>query len=53
MLLKIEASNIPSGIQIRANKIDTPDNVNATGYPKRRAQQTKTSNSKGIISILF
>ena len=31
MLFKIDSSNIPSGIQTRANKIDTPDRVNATG----------------------
>jgi hypothetical protein len=31
MLLKIEISNIPNGMQIMANRIDTPDSVNATG----------------------
>ena len=31
MLFKIDSSNIPSGIQIRANKIETPERVNATG----------------------
>jgi hypothetical protein len=31
MLLKIEISNIPKGMQIIANRIDTPESVNATG----------------------
>jgi hypothetical protein len=31
ILFKIDSSNIPSGIQIRANKIETPERVNATG----------------------
>tara|TARA_B100000214_G_scaffold237494_1_gene173660 strand:- start:601 stop:762 length:162 start_codon:yes stop_codon:yes gene_type:complete len=31
MLLKIVGSNIPKGIHIKANNIDTPARVNATG----------------------
>jgi len=31
ILFKIDSSNIPSGIQTRANKIETPERVNATG----------------------
>ena len=31
ILFRIDSSNSPKGMHIRANKIDTPDNVNATG----------------------
>jgi hypothetical protein len=31
MLLNIEASKTPKGIQAKANSIETPDSVNATG----------------------
>tara|TARA_X000000950_G_scaffold187221_1_gene226550 strand:- start:145 stop:426 length:282 start_codon:yes stop_codon:yes gene_type:complete len=53
ILFKIDSSNIPNGIQIRANRIETPESVNATGYPNKRARQIKTKSNKGIISILF
>jgi hypothetical protein len=53
MLFKIDSSNIPNGIQIRANRIETPESVNATGYPNKRARHIKTKSNKGIISILF
>jgi hypothetical protein len=53
ILFKIDSSNIPNGIQIRANKIETPESVNATGYPNKRARHIKTKSNKGIISILF
>ena len=50
---KIDSSNIPKGMHINANNIETPDSVNATGYPSSNAEQMRTSNSKGTISILF
>jgi hypothetical protein len=53
MLLKIAGSKIPKGTQIKANKIDIPDRVNATGYPNSNAQQTSPNNKRGIISIQF
>ena len=53
ILFKIDSSNIPKGMQISANKIETPDRVNATGYPSSNAEQMSTSNNKGTISILF
>jgi hypothetical protein len=53
MLFKIDSSNIPNGMQIRANRIETPESVNATGYPNKRARHIKTKSNKGIISILF
>jgi hypothetical protein len=31
ILLKIAGSKIPNGIHIKANKMDIPDKVNATG----------------------
>ena len=53
ILFKIDSSNIPKGMHINANNIETPDSVNATGYPSSNAEQMRTSNSKGTISILF
>jgi hypothetical protein len=53
MLFKIDSSNIPKGIQIRANRIETPESVNATGYPNKRTRHIKTKSNIGIISILF
>jgi hypothetical protein len=53
MLLNIEASKIPKGIQAKANKIETPDSVNATGYPSSKVAHIKIIKIKGIISMAF
>jgi hypothetical protein len=38
-------------MHIKANNIETPDSVNATGYPSSNAEQMSTNNNKGTISI--
>lgn len=53
ILFKIDSSNIPKGMHINANNTEMPDSVNATGYPSSNAEQIRTSNNKGTISILF
>jgi hypothetical protein len=53
ILFKMDSSNIPNGMQIRAKRMEIPESVNATGYPNKRARQIKTKSNKGIISILF
>ena len=42
---------MPNNEQIRANIIDTPANVKATGKPASNELQTKIINKSGIISI--
>ena len=42
---------MPNNEHIRANIIDTPANVKATGYPANNELQTKIINKRGIISI--
>jgi hypothetical protein len=53
MLLNIEASNTPKGMQAKANNMETPDKVNATGYPSSNMVHIKIIKIKGIISMAF
>tara|TARA_Y100000739_G_C20444337_1_gene389330 strand:- start:248 stop:481 length:234 start_codon:yes stop_codon:yes gene_type:complete len=53
MLLKIVGSKIPKGIHNKANNIETPARVNATGYPIKSAAHIKISRRRGISSIYF
>ena len=50
MLLNIEASNTPKGMQAKANNMETPDKVNATGYPSSKVAHIRIIKIKGIIS---
>jgi len=47
------ASKKPKMIPRRANNIEVPANVNATGYPASRAMQIIAINRMGIISIIY
>lgn len=53
MLLNIEASNTPKGMQAKANNMEIPDKVNATGYPSSNMVHIKIIKIKGIISMAF
>ena len=53
MLLKIAGSKKPVIEPKNAKSKDTPARVKATGYPSRRAIQTKTKSNRGIISIYY
>jgi len=47
------ASKKPKMIPRRANNIEVPAKVNATGYPSSRAMQIRAINRMGIISIIY
>ena len=47
------ASKKPKTIPRRANNIEVPAKVNATGYPTSNAIQIRAINRMGIISIIY
>ena len=47
---KIDKSKLFVRLQIKANKIDTPDRVKATGYPSIKTRITITNNKIASIS---